>query len=146
MTEYTSDFEATWAIYPKRDGKKTKKGPAFTAWKRLSIEQRRAVFADVRDRNNAGGWGKYIRDFVTYLNQTGWEDEWAGQKVGNNPDLAMDRGASPEQISEKGLKLPLCFHQVRGPWTYFGPEPNILKGAVIDACETCEKPQQRVLA
>lgn len=144
LSEYTADFEATWVKYPKRDGRKVGKKPAFTVWQKMTVDDRRAAFADIRDRNNAGGWGKYIKDMQRYLRDRGWEDEWQGQRVGTEPDLAADRGLSPEAISEAGLKLPLCFHQVRGPWTYFGPHPHVLFGAVIDACEACGKPSQRV--
>ena len=83
MTEYTDDFEKTWKLYPKRNGKRVGKKPAFDQWKKLNLEDRRAAYADIRDRGNAGGWPTYIRDMERYLKRREWEDDWSPQRVTN---------------------------------------------------------------
>ena len=146
MTDYTASFETTWSAYPKRNGKKVGKLPAFKEWEKLSLEDQRAAYADIRDRNRAGGW-EYIQDMQRYLKHRGWDDEWTGQKVTSNPDLLNIKLPSTLEMSEKAMsELDLCPHQIRGPWTWFGsPETLQPKGAVIPPCAGCGKSQQRVL-
>lgn len=81
MTEYTNDFEKTWKLYPKRNGKRVGKKPAFDQWKKLNLTDRRAAYADIRDRGSAGGWPTYIRDMERYLKRREWEDDWTPQRV-----------------------------------------------------------------
>ena len=80
MTDYTENYERFWQAYPKRNGRKVGKKPAFAQWKKLSREEKTAAFSDVEKRNRHQGWGKYIRDAVRYLRDHGWEDEWQGAK------------------------------------------------------------------
>ena len=74
MTEYPEAFESLWSIWPKRDGRKGKKFPAFKKWQVLDNGQKAALFACTEKHNRQRNWGKYIRDLLTFINQRGWED------------------------------------------------------------------------
>lgn len=143
--EYDQSFLATWGIYPKRNGQKRGKKQAFDEWKKIDLEDQRLAYADIKARNLSGGW-EYVRDMERYLKHRGWDDEWRGQKVTSDPDL-IDRIAtvSLEQLVEHVMvTLHLCEHQIQRPWTYFGPEPGLVDGAVIPACKQCNKPQHKM--
>lgn len=75
MTDYTDNFERAWNVYPKRDGQRRGKAPAFKKWQALSADDKRAAFADIEKRNRYKLWGKYIVDMSRYLNERRWEDE-----------------------------------------------------------------------
>ncbi len=75
MLEYEDSFEALWKIYPKRNGRKTKKHPAYKKWQPLEASDKAALRASVDKHNRQQTWGKYIRDLVTYINQRAWEDD-----------------------------------------------------------------------
>lgn len=89
MTEYPDQFETLWSKFPARDGKKTKKLPAFKKWKILTSDQKAALFSSVEKHNRNGTWGKYIRDLVTYINQAGWEDVIQDPKVTSNKNYHL---------------------------------------------------------
>lgn len=74
MTDYDASFETLWSMYPKRNGRKTKKHPAYKKWQSLDSEQKAALRSSVEKHNRQQSWGKYVRDLVTYINQRGWED------------------------------------------------------------------------
>ena len=74
MTDYPEAFESLWSIWPKRDGRKTKKHPALKKWLLLDTTQKAALYACAEKHNRQHSWGKYIRDLVTFINQRGWED------------------------------------------------------------------------
>ena len=79
---YTSDFEAFWAAFPS--GRKTKKGKAFTAWKKaikgndpVSIIDAAAEYA-----NSDVGQGEFVQGPEPWLNGSCWEDDrsaWNGK-------------------------------------------------------------------
>ena len=75
MSDYTDNFERAWEAYPKRNGRKVGKKPAFNQWKKMTAEERRAAFSDIEKRNRQQLWGKYIRDMQRYLRDAGWQDE-----------------------------------------------------------------------
>lgn len=80
MSDYTDNYERFWEAYPKRNGRKVGKKPAFAQWNKLTTDQKRAAFSDVEKRNRQGTWGKYIRDAARYLRDYGWEDEIAPEQ------------------------------------------------------------------
>ena len=83
---YTEEFEKkVWGPFPRRDGVKKGKRPGFEKFRKLPRSSQIDVIEDIRKRNEQGGWGKYIRDLITYLNQSGWEDEWIGSRPVTNP-------------------------------------------------------------
>lgn len=145
MIDYSQSFLATWGIYPKRSGQKRGKSTAFAEWEKLTTDDQRAAYADIRDRNYAGGW-EYVRDMERYLKRREWEDEWTGAKVVSDPDLIdAANSITIEQLSDYAAsKLPLCEHQIRMPWSYFGSQPGVVHGVVVPACNACGKPNQRV--
>ena len=146
MTDYSQPFLATWGIYPKRNGKKVGKRKAFLQWQKLTEEDQRKAYADIRDRNHAGGW-EFIKDMERYLKYAGWEDEWEGVKVTSDPDLVGQMSeVSVDDLCDHALAtLHLCEHQTQWPWAYFGPQPGVVRGAVIPECRHCGRPQQRAL-
>lgn len=75
--EYTLDFVAFWADYPRKDG--TSKAEAAKAWAKLTAEEKRLAAArlpafrrheDERMRRSPGSTGLHAS---TYLNQKRWE-------------------------------------------------------------------------
>lgn len=76
MPDYSPEFESFWRDYPKRDGQKRGKAPAYKIWAKLSAAERHVASGDVQKRNRQHGWGKYIQDAERYLKNRGWEDEW----------------------------------------------------------------------
>ncbi|MEE9158945.1 MAG: hypothetical protein V3U60_11225 [Gammaproteobacteria bacterium] len=74
MTDYPEAFESLWSVWPKRDGRKGKKFPAFKKWQALDSSQKAALLACTEKHNRQHSWGKYIRDLLTFINQRGWED------------------------------------------------------------------------
>lgn len=144
---YDQSFLATWGIYPKRNGQKRGKSKAFTEWKKLDVEEQRLAFADIRARNNAGGW-EFIKDMERYLKHREWEDEWKGQTLSSDPDL-IDRinSCTPEDLCESAMRnLRLCEHQVQRPWSYFGSQVGDFEGAIIPECKPCGKSMHKVTA
>lgn len=68
MTAYTERFEQkVWLRYPKRNGKRSGKIPAFKQWKKLSESQKLHVIDQIEKRNRYDGWGKYIKDCERWL-------------------------------------------------------------------------------
>ncbi len=144
-TDYSQSFLATWAMYPKRNGQKRGKRASFVEWEKLTLEDQRAAYTDIKARNMAGGW-EFVRDMERYLKRREWEDEWQGKRVKSDPDLIdAITTVTAEQIIDHALQhFTLCNHQVQRPWSYYGPEPGIIGGAVIPACKPCGKSQHRV--
>lgn len=147
MSAYSQSFLATWGIYPKRNRQKRGKSTAFAEWEKLPLEDQRKAYADIRARNNAGAW-EYVRDLERYLKRREWEDEWQGAKVTSDPDLVGQiTSVTLEEVIDYALEhRNLCRHQIRNPWSYYGPEPGLIAGAVIPECKACEYPMQRVQA
>jgi len=97
VTDYTDNFERFWKAYPKRNGQKRGKKPAFEkSWKKLTTDEKRAAYADVEKRNRHKGWGKYIRDAERYLRDHGWEDEWFDDGRLKLGQLDMPEARAPE--------------------------------------------------
>ena len=78
-------------MYPKRNGRKIKKIPAYKKWLTLDNSQKAALRSSVEKNNRQRTWGQYIRDLVTYINQSGWEDE-----VDDAPAAASAYRLAPE--------------------------------------------------
>jgi len=89
MPNYPSDFERAWNEYPKRDGKRQGKYPAFKAWKKMSAEEKSAARERIGRMNQHSAWGKYIRNMATWLNAKGWEDEVAFPRARPAPEPAQ---------------------------------------------------------
>ena len=51
MTDYSPAFEAFWKAYPKRNGQKRGKKPAFKVWQALNKSEQTTALADVEKRN-----------------------------------------------------------------------------------------------
>lgn len=145
VTEYTQSFLATWGIYPKRNGQKRGKKQSLVQWEKLSLDDQRLAYADIKARNMAGGW-EFVRDMERYLRNEEWLDEWQGQKVTSDPDLIGRMSAiTIEQIIDHAMgNLALCHHQIQRPWAYFGREVGVFEGAIIPDCKPCERNQHRV--
>ena len=143
---YSDSFEKTWHLYPKRNGQKRGKAPAFKVWEKLNIEDQRAAYSDIRKRNLAGGW-EFVRDMERYLKHRGWEDEWKGQTVTSDPDMFQAKSADPADLSAKAMQEhDLCKHQIMKSWSYFGEAGGHVAGVVIPSCSDCEKGSMRVMA
>ena len=91
MTDYTDEFEQkVWGPYPERNGKKTKKKPAYQKWQKLKRDEQLAVIADIGKRNRQQGWGKYIRDLVTYVPSATLATDTSGcLRSGSNAGFGM---------------------------------------------------------
>lgn len=83
-TEYMSDFESLWKIYPRKDGSKKK---ALTIYKQSLKE---GVHHDTIERgvnayakNVRGTEKRYIAHFATWLNQARWESDYSGPTSGD---------------------------------------------------------------
>lgn len=76
-SRFDDRFEAWWSAYPKKTGK----GAALNAWKKLRPTE--AIVAQMHDalkwQRNQPQWtkdsGAYVPNPATYLNQHRWEDE-----------------------------------------------------------------------
>ena len=144
MTDYDQSFLATWGIYPKRNGKKRGKKPASDQWVKLSLEEQRAAYLDIKARNMAGGW-EFIRDMERYLKNREWEDEWTGQRLNSDPDLVdIINDITPEQLCDQALTHRLCEHQLRSNWTYYGPKEGGFTGVIVPQCEPCGRKPHKV--
>ena len=77
---YTEEFERFWKGFPARWNKdfqggtwiKRKKYPAFEKWQKLSDEIRDKCMRVIKQVKKAEGGA--VRDAVTWLNQSGWDD------------------------------------------------------------------------
>ena len=69
--DYSADFEAWWAIYPRKTAKKK----AWEAWEKLKSPT--GVLATrLQEQLNAGMWAdQYTPHPATYINQERWNDE-----------------------------------------------------------------------
>lgn len=101
MSEYTNDFELAWAAYPKRNGRKVGKKPAYAQWQKLTAEEKRIAFTDIEKRNRQGTWGKYVKDMQRYLRDHGWDDEIDSPQA----DMLQPRKQATDSRYE-GLQLP----------------------------------------
>lgn len=70
--EYTPEFEALWAGCKGRRGNK---GPAFKAWLKLKPDTTLTIAAFNRMMASLEPW-RTAKDFSTWLNVKGWEDEY----------------------------------------------------------------------
>lgn len=95
MPDYPSDFERAWNEYPKRDGKRQGKFPAFKAWKKLSEAEKAAARERIDRMNRAQAWGKYIRNMATWINAKGWEDDVSFPRARAAPEAPQ--AAEPER-------------------------------------------------
>jgi hypothetical protein len=63
-----------------------------------------------------------------------------------------DRESVVDRLAQHAARLPLCDHQMMGPWSYFGPmrrdhEGHLqaeVRGVVVAACHSCGCPTHRV--
>lgn len=134
MLEYDTGFEALWKIYPKRNGRKTKKHPAYKKWQPLEASDKAALRASVEKHNRQQTWGKYIRDLVTYINQRGWEDD-VDDAVAGTPTYHLMADPPHECTRWQALGNRILLRYVR----YAGglPKPDMqaaieIKNGVID--------------
>lgn len=95
MPDYPSDFERVWNEYPKREGKRQGKYPAFKVWKKMSDGEKSAARERIDRMNRAQAWGKYIRNMATWLNAKGWEDDVSFPRARPAPEAPQ--AAEPEQ-------------------------------------------------
>ena len=70
-----SDFDAFWAVYPRKVGK----GAARKAWAKAALPALDVVLNAVRAQADSEQWrregGQFVPLPATWLNQTRWEDE-----------------------------------------------------------------------
>lgn len=70
-------FQTFWELYPRHEDKAN----ASAEWRKLSKDDREAVFADLPSRKTSKAWTKDGGEFVllakTYLKNRRWEDEIA---------------------------------------------------------------------
>lgn len=82
---YTPAFEAFWNLYPKKTGK----GDAGKAWKKIKASEIKAIMASVE--SHVEFWKcsdtkrQYIPNPSTWLNQRRWEDELPGEEKPPDP-------------------------------------------------------------
>jgi len=76
-TAYSPEFESFWAVYPPRNGQKTKKAKAWEAFWKVTSNGSGITAELLTDKIKALApqYGEFPRDAVTWLNQRGWEDE-----------------------------------------------------------------------
>ena len=139
-TDYSDSFEATWKIYPKRNGVKNGKKPAFMLWKKMSLKDQREAYDDIRRRNESGGWGKYITDMQRYLRNEDWLAEWTPERVTSDMSKLPGEKTNFEILIDQATKLlnTFCKHQVLEPWTYKGDHTSV----TIPGCEECQREPQ----
>ena len=72
-------FEAFWIAYPPREGIRTGKQTARTAWRRVSEADVAPLMATIERLKRTKQWtrddGKFIPHASTFLNQRRWEDD-----------------------------------------------------------------------
>lgn len=104
-TKYSEEFERFWADYPNRQ----KKGRAYTAWKRLSRDDRAKAHADVIERKaKHEPWlkdgGRFIPHPSTYINAKSWDDDivQGGQhEASSGTDRSLGAGERARRAIEK---------------------------------------------
>ena len=140
--EYTPDFEATWKLWPARNGTKQGKFEAFKTWRDLDIDLRRDIYAQVRDRQ--GRWGDKPKNFSSWLNQRGWEDDWQPEKVSSDIKKLRNAPSSLDGLIESAAQLlnTFCKHQVMRPWMFKGNHTSV----TIPGCEECGRAEQTIYA
>lgn len=74
---YTQDFEAFWAAYPSRQGKKVGKAEAFKEWKK-AVKEVEGEFLISKITELAPQYGDYPKDACRWLKNKQWEDEMSG--------------------------------------------------------------------
>lgn len=78
--DYSKGFESFWTAYPRRNGVKSGKAPAYKIWQRKKLEPRaeeitRAVTRASLTEDWSKDNGRFIPMATTYLNQERWNDE-----------------------------------------------------------------------
>ena len=74
---YSQDFEAFWAAYPSRQGKKVGKAEAFREWKK-AVKEVEGEFLIAKITELAPQYGDYPKDACRWLKNKQWEDEMSG--------------------------------------------------------------------
>lgn len=73
------EFETFWLAYPPREGVRTGKQAARTAWQRVRATDVAPIMASVERLKRTKQWskddGKFIPHASTFLNQRRWEDD-----------------------------------------------------------------------
>lgn len=101
VSEYTSEFESFWNIYPVRKAK----GQAYKAWQKLNPDSSlQAVFISAiesqkRERSALSAVGRFVPEWKyagTWLNQKCWMDEPI--KVEDSGHAQSRRLSGPEQV------------------------------------------------
>lgn len=155
MTDYSPDFEEFWKAYPKRNGQKVGKKPAFKVWATMKEGEKLLARQDVLKRNRQHGWGKYIRDGQRYLKHEGWNDEWEPYRPEHDDDSGRPTRPRHRQnvpnvvdrLCAAMARQQLCEHQRWRPWSYFGNvETGEVRGVTVRQCKTCGSSSKRVMA
>lgn len=131
MTDYTERFEQrVWFRYPKRNGVRSGKKPAFERWKKLSEKQKLHVIDQIDKRNRYNGWGKYIKDLERWLRDN-VDDEFEIPRTYRDPQ-AIDIPAKEGPKQDDPAKA--AFNRVFRDWiwTYYfkGRGPAIPDSAI----------------
>ena len=93
--EYT--FERAWNLYEKKVGCKAK---LEKKWNSMSLKDRKAAIEYIPLYVIATEYKKYRKNFQTFLNQRGWEDELIGATP---PPAAVNE--NPSEISQLIAKI-----------------------------------------
>lgn len=73
---YPPEFEVFWTAYPKRDGRKNGKEPAFTLWRKISAEEREPLLQATRRyaQSKIVRIDDKARDAEGFLRKNWWRD------------------------------------------------------------------------
>ncbi len=88
--KYSDDFDAWWAIYPRKVGK----AKAFTAWKSATKEKTTAELLEITKRfakSPSGNAGQFTPHPTTWLSQARYEDdpqEWEKERTNGKGTVA----------------------------------------------------------
>lgn len=108
MTDYDPEYiDKFYDPYPKRNGQKKGKSPAFRIWVKMKAGEKLLAINDVAKRNRMNGWGKYIVDCNRYLKDRMWEDEWEPYREDSDmkPNTGAYRAPEPKK-EEREFTLP----------------------------------------
>lgn len=101
--EYTHDFDAFWAVYPRRQGK----GEAFKSWQRLTLAQKRKAYLALKDQKASleeearNPRGNFCPMPATWINQGRFDDETVAPRAnGNGHPYAAPRMQTFDEIRQ----------------------------------------------
>jgi hypothetical protein len=94
------DFEAFWAVYPRKVGKPKARAAFDSALRRASIEQIIAGAERYRDDPNRSD--EFTAHPTTWLNRDGWDDDPQPPRRGRGPGSGPDRpGLALRRLAER---------------------------------------------